>query len=181
MFWNHTRKNISVIQTRKAWRLCTHFSQTGYPSLLLILQNKFYCTWLPGGMSKTTNTMEVHYHIKTEILNTSTPQGCPACMSHKVHTAHKASQASWTMLWTDIPSGVHHRIKFVSLVMQKGQWSCQKDVSWRRLLLPQWLTQPLLPAFTRPQERQLSGFLLLLHRNMFLKQSPADPLQDRGS
>lgn len=50
--------------------------------------------------------------------------------------------------------------------MQKGQWSCQKDVSLRRLLLPQWLTQPLLPAFTRPQERQLSGFsLLLLHRN----------------
>lgn len=132
-------------------------------------------------MSKTTNTMEVHYHIKTEILITSTPQGCPTCTSHKVYTIHKASQASWSMLWTDIPSGVHHTIKFVSPVMQKGQWSCQEDVSWRRLLLPQWLTQPLLPTFTRPQERQLSGFLLPLHRNMFLKHSPADSLQGRGS
>lgn len=66
--------------------------------------------------------------------------------------------------------------------MQKGQWSCQKDVSVRRLLLPQWLIQPLLPTFTRPQERQLSGFLLLLlHRNMLLKHSPAAPLPGRGS
>lgn len=86
------------------------------------------------------------------------------------------------MLWTDIPSGVHHTIKFLSPMMQKGQWSCQKDVSVRRLLLPQWLIQPLLPTFTRPQERQLSGFLLLLlHRNMLLKHSPAAPLPGRGS
>lgn len=113
-------------------------------------------------MSKTTNTMVVHYSIETEILITSTPQGRPACMSHKVYTAHKGSQASWSVLWTDIPSGIHRTIKFVSLVMQKGQWSCQNDVSWKRLLLPQWLTQPLLLTLTRPQGKAAVRVLIAL-------------------
>ena len=134
-------------------------------------------------MSKTTNTMEVHYSIEAEILISSTSQGCPACISHKVYTVHKASQASWSLFWTDIASGVHHTIKHASLVMQKGQQSSQKDVSWRRLLLPQWLTQPLLPMCNRPSGKVAVRVLITLaqeHISEIL--SPVHPLQEgRGS
>lgn len=43
MFWNHTRKKSQLYRQEKPGGCAhSHFSQTGYPSLLLILQNKFY-------------------------------------------------------------------------------------------------------------------------------------------
>lgn len=134
-------------------------------------------------MSKTTNTIEIHYFIEAEILITSTPQGRPACMSQKVYTVHKASQASWSLFWTDIPSGVHHTMKHASLVMQKGQQNSHKDVSWRRPLLPQWLTQPFLPICNRPPGKAAVRVLTTLaqkHISEIL--FPVHPLQQgRGS
>jgi len=129
------------------------------------------------------NTMEVHYSVETEILITSTPQECPACMSHKVYTVHKASQSSWSLFWTDIPTGVHHTIKRASPVMQKGQRSSQKDVIWSRLLLPQWLTQALLPACNRPPGKAAVRILITLAQEHISETLfPAHPLQEgRGS
>lgn len=130
-------------------------------------------------MSKTTNTMEIHYFIETEILITSTPQGCPACMSQKVHTVHKASQASWSLFWTDIPSGVHHAIKQASLVMQKGQRNSHKDVSWRRPLLPQWLIQLFLPICNRPPGKAAVRVLTTLaQKHVSETLFPVHPLQE---
>lgn len=132
-------------------------------------------------MSKTTNVMEVRYSIKTEILIPSPPQGCPACMSHKTYTVHEARQTSRSLLWPDMAGGVHHTIKHASLVMQKGQWRSRKDVSRRRLLLPQWLTQPLLPACNRPPGKAAAGVLIALaQEHVSGPLSAVHPLQEGG-
>lgn len=187
MFWNHTRKKSQLYRQEKPGGCAhNHFSQTGYSSLLLILQNKFYLIW-PN-----------KFDCLVGCLKLQRPWRYTTLWRQKfwLLSPLKSAQPACPIRYTQFTKPVRHPEACFELTFPVGSitqsnsyllWCrrdsevVRKDVSWRRLLLPQWLTQPLLPAFTRPQERQLSGFLLLLHRNMFLKHSPADPLQGRGS